>query len=100
MVVNGKEVIAKFTRRYSDCRKELQAWVKVCEDASWSNFLEVQSVYGDADQVGDCAVFNIRRNRYRLVAKINFRGQIVAVRDVMTHAEYDRGVWKNGCNCK
>ena len=26
-------------------------------------------------------------NRYRLVAKINFRGQIVAVRDVMTHVE-------------
>jgi mRNA interferase HigB len=100
LVVNGKEVIAKFMRRHSDCRKELQAWVGVCENARWNSFLEVQSVYSDADQVGDCSVFNIRRNRYRLVAKINFRGQIVAVRDVMTHVEYDRGVWKNGCNCK
>jgi hypothetical protein len=33
LVVNGKEVIAKFTRRYSDCRKELQAWIRVCEGA-------------------------------------------------------------------
>ena len=100
MVVIGKEAIAKFTRRYSDCRNELQAWVRICEDAQWRNFLEVQSVFSDADQVGDCAVFNIRRNKYRLVAKINFRGHIIVVRGVMTHAEYDRGGWKNGCNCK
>ena len=36
------------------------------------------------------AVFNIRGNRYRLVARVNYHYKIVYIRFIGTHAEYDR----------
>ncbi len=35
-------------------------------------------------------VFNIKGKRYRLVARINFRRQLVFVKFFGTHKEYDR----------
>lgn len=39
-------------------------------------------------------VFNIGGNKYRLVTRIRFDYLLVNVRWVLTHAEYDRGDWK------
>jgi len=39
-------------------------------------------------------VFNIGGNKYRLVAVIHFNAQKLFIRQVLTHAEYDRGDWK------
>ena len=35
-------------------------------------------------------VFRIKGNRYRLVARINYERQIVLIKFIGTHAEYDR----------
>jgi mRNA interferase HigB len=44
-----------------------------------------------ADYVGgDRWVFNLRRNRYRLVVRIFFPARQVYVRFIGTHADYDR----------
>lgn len=34
-------------------------------------------------------MFNIKRNDYRLVVKINYQYRVIYVRFVGTHAEYD-----------
>jgi mRNA interferase HigB len=39
-------------------------------------------------------VFNVKGNRYRLVAEINYRFQRVYIRHVLTHTDYDREGWK------
>ncbi|MGH8564135.1 MAG: type II toxin-antitoxin system HigB family toxin [Gammaproteobacteria bacterium] len=36
-------------------------------------------------------VFNIGGNKWRLIAHVNFERQIVYVKDVLPHADYDRG---------
>jgi mRNA interferase HigB len=43
---------------------------------------------------GQVTVFNVSGNKYRLVVVVMFVGQTVVVLDVMTHAEYSRGQWK------
>ena len=53
--------------------------------------------YPHADQVGRCIVFNIAGNKFRLVVVIHLNRGKVYVRQVMTHAEYDRGAWKGDC---
>lgn len=61
-----------------------------------NNFLTVQEViqlFNTADYVGnDRIVFNIARNKYRLIAKFKFhaRAQVVYIRFIGTHAEYDK----------
>ncbi len=43
-----------------------------------------------ADIVGDCFVFNVGGNKYRVVVHLDFEVQTMWIRFVLTHAEYDR----------
>jgi len=44
--------------------------------------------------VGNLVVFNIGGNKYRLIAAIHFNRHKLYIRDVLTHAEYDKERWK------
>ena len=39
-------------------------------------------------------VFNIKGNEYRLLTLVDYENAIVVIKDVLTHAEYDKGAWK------
>jgi mRNA interferase HigB len=61
--------------------------------------IQARRDYPHADGVktprGDIlTVFNIGGNKYRLVARIRYDYQLVNVRVVLTHREYDEGQWK------
>jgi len=59
----------------------------------------VRAVFGSASLVGNCVVFNIGGNKYRLVARVLYPSQKVFVLRVMTHEEYDDGAWQEHCGC-
>lgn len=40
-------------------------------------------------------IFNIGGNNYRLITFVDYEYQIVFIRNVLTHAEYDKENWKN-----
>jgi len=42
----------------------------------------------------DYYVFNIGGNKYRLITTIHFNTQIIFVREVLAHEDYDSGRWK------
>jgi mRNA interferase HigB len=46
------------------------------------------------DKVGERFVFNIGGNKYRLIAAVAFQAQLVWVKAVLTHEQYDKGVWR------
>ncbi len=50
--------------------------------------------YAGAEAAGDYTVFNIKGNQHRLIAKVEYRLQIIFVECVLTHAEYDKAKWK------
>jgi mRNA interferase HigB len=78
---------------HSDLSASLDAWYRIAKRASWDSLEDVRQVLPTADGVGD-TVFNIKGNNYRLIALILYRSKKVFIRDVLTHAEYDKGRWK------
>jgi mRNA interferase HigB len=59
----------------------------------------VKAEFGTASLVGNCVVFNIGGNKYRMITRILYPSQKVFVLKVMTHAEYDDGRWREDCGC-
>jgi mRNA interferase HigB len=43
---------------------------------------------------GDLVVFDIGGNKFRLITYIRFEKQIVYIKAVLTHSDYDKGAWK------
>jgi mRNA interferase HigB len=97
MTIVGVEHLSRFADKAT--AKALSAWRRICEDAQWKRFLDVRCQFPDADPVGGCVVFNIRHNRFRIIAQVHYGARLVNVTSVLTHAEYMRGGWKDGCGC-
>jgi mRNA interferase HigB len=72
----------------------ISAWHKVANAASWQNLVDVRKVYPHADFVDPYTVFNIKGGAYRLIVKIEYRWQIIFVKHLLPHDEYDKGDWK------
>ena len=69
----------------------LDAWFHEAQAAIWSSPAEVKEIYGNASIVGaDRVVFNIKGNDYRLVVAIDYQREIVFIKWLGTHKEYDR----------
>jgi mRNA interferase HigB len=68
-------------------------WYKIASAASWHSVRDVRKVYPSADLVGRYTVFNIKGNAYRMIVKIEYRWQMIFVKHLLTHAEYDRKEW-------
>ena len=68
----------------------MAAWYKVMHGTRFANFAAVRSVFNSADKVGKFTVFNVGGQGYRLVVAIHFNRQKIYVRQVATHAEYER----------
>jgi mRNA interferase HigB len=90
----SRRAIREFVRVHADALEPLDHWYHVSRRARWSNLAEVRKDFPHADAVGRFTVFNIGGNRYRLIASIKYEWQIVYVRHILTHAEYDKGAWK------
>jgi mRNA interferase HigB len=86
--------IREFSSIHRDAGPSLTAWFKTAKKCNWQNLAELEEVYPSADLVGRYTVFNIRGNKYRLIARIVYRSQTLFVVAVMTHEEYDLGKWK------
>jgi mRNA interferase HigB len=83
--------LREFWSRHADAESALRSWYAIAEGADWGNPNEVRNTLRSADPVGDeFVVFDICRNDYRLVVRVDYRRSIVYIWDVLTHREYDR----------
>ncbi len=96
MHVISKKALRQFWKLHPDAERPLRRWFDTADTAVWQSFADVRAVYAKADQVGRLTVFNIGGNKYRLITAIHYNRAKVFVRYVLTHAEYDRGEWKEG----
>jgi mRNA interferase HigB len=94
----SRKAIREFVDMYPQADSSLNAWFRIAKSAAWGNLVEVQAVYPHADLFGKCTIFNVHGRRYRLISAIHFNRQILYIRQVLTHRDYDQGRWKDGCS--
>lgn len=69
----------------------LDAWFHEAQQAKWRNSAEVKRSYATASIVSaDRVVFNIKGNDFRLVTAIDYRRQMVFIKWLGAHRDYDK----------
>jgi mRNA interferase HigB len=91
MHVISRKQLREFAARHPDAESSLQAWFHEAKQAHWGTTADIKQQFGSASILkGNRVVFNICGNKYRLVAKINYHAEIVYIRFVGTHSNYDK----------
>ncbi|NVZ08085.1 type II toxin-antitoxin system HigB family toxin [Allochromatium humboldtianum] len=94
MKVISNSALRAFAADHPQAEAPLQGWRRVIEKNRFSNWAELKATFNSVDSVGDLVVFDIGGNKYRLIAYIRFEKQILYIKAVLTHQDYDRGTWK------
>ena len=83
-------------KKYSDSEQALRAWYWEVKREKWQSPNEVKRKYKNASIIGhERIVFNIKGNKYRLIVAIKYKFQIIFIRFIGTHNEYDKINAKN-----
>lgn len=91
MRVIAKKILRHFWAIHNDCEQQLKSWFQEASKAEWKNPNEIKNEYLNASILNNNrVVFNIKGNNYRLIVKINFDYQMIWIRFIGTHAEYDK----------
>src|SRR3989338_8058692 len=90
MHVISRKALADFWGVHPPAQGAMAAWFKGVGGAGVQNFAAVRAAFNSADKVGQFTVFNVGGEGYRVVAAIHFNRQKLYIRDVFTHAEYER----------
>jgi mRNA interferase HigB len=91
--------IREFQAAHPRAAAALDRWLELVERNDWENIQQLRRVFPTADAVTvrsarTAIVFNICGNEYRLITAIHYNTGIVYVMRFLTHAEHDRGLWK------
>jgi mRNA interferase HigB len=72
-------------------KSALDSWFHEVQGSDWHTPADVTASYANASIVGsDRVVFNIKGNAYRLVVAVDYQRQIVFIKWLGTHAQYDK----------
>ncbi|MGI0479430.1 type II toxin-antitoxin system HigB family toxin [Geminocystis sp. CENA526] len=95
MRIISRKILREFCQSHGDSCTALEQWYRIASKAQWQNLVEVQQTYKTAEAVGNFTVFNIKGNNYRLIADVIYLRQTIYIKYILTHAQYDKGGWKN-----
>ncbi len=95
MKIISNSALRGFAALHPRADEPLQGWRRVIEKNSFASWAELKTAFNTVDKVGELAVFDIGGNKYRLIAYIRFEKQIVYIKAVLTHRDYDKGAWKS-----
>ena len=90
MRIIAVSTLRAFWARHPDAEQPLKAWHDEVLRASWQQPADIKAHYRSASVLKNRrVVFNIKGNSYRLVVSIAYKLQIVYVKFIGTHEEYD-----------
>ncbi|HEY9900182.1 MAG TPA: type II toxin-antitoxin system HigB family toxin [Pantanalinema sp.] len=76
---------------YPALKSALTAWFQEASKAEWKDSAALKAQYASASIVSnDRVVFNIKGNSYRLIVAIDYTRQVIFIKWVGSHREYDK----------
>jgi len=82
--------MSAFIRKHAQGRAPLAVWEKLVSESHYGDFNQLRKTFPSADYVQHYyTIFNIGGNKYRLITVVDYEAQIISVRQLWTHAEYD-----------
>ena len=82
--------IREFIERQPRSAEAVWHWVDAVESARCRNPGDLKAIFASASFIGEYAVFNVGGNKYRIAASVHYRKQMVYIKEIGTHKEYDR----------
>jgi mRNA interferase HigB len=81
--VFGEAVIAGFAKRHPGARKPLRRVANIARAARWRHFPAVRETFRATDYAPATGtlIFDIGGNKYRLIARVDFEEQLLAIRE-------------------
>lgn len=91
MRIISRKTLKQFWEKHVDAKGWLEDWCAEAKSGEWKSPEEIKKRYSSISVLNDNrAVFNVCGNNYRLIVKINYNYEIIYIRFIGTHAEYDK----------
>lgn len=91
MKILDKYLLDQFTKKHSGTTNAVNKWIELMEENEFKNHNELLQMFPKADYVGNSRyVFDIKGNRYRVVALVVFVNGYLRIKFCGTHPEYDK----------
>ena len=91
MRIISRKILRQYSENNPEVKTHLDAWYWEVKKAKWDSPADVKKSYPKSRNVGkDIVIFNILRNRFRLIIRVHYTAGIVYIRFIGTHKEYDQ----------
>lgn len=91
MRIIARKSLRDFWEKHPDAEQPLMGWYAEASHSAWAHPKDIKARYPAASFLtGNRVVFNIKGNKYRLIAHVRYDLGCVYIRFIGTHPEYDR----------
>lgn len=96
MRIISKSALITFYQAHPEAKARLEAWYRACKACNAVNYNELKQTFQTADYVPrKFTIFDVGGNEFRIVTVIHYDKQTVFIREVLTHAQYDKWTKQN-----
>jgi mRNA interferase HigB len=86
----ARSVLLNYAEAHPEAAVSLERWYRLVKSAVWSSMDDIRRTVPKAKVLNrDRVRFEVAGGNYRLIASFDFRRQIVFIKFIGTHAEYD-----------